>query len=40
MATWPSGKAEVCKTFITGPTPVVAFFVCPFYLQRYPLTLH
>jgi hypothetical protein len=25
MATWPSGKAEVCKTFITGSNPVVAF---------------
>ena len=23
-ATWPSGKAEVCKTFITGSNPVVA----------------
>ena len=25
MATWPSGKAEVCKTSITGSNPVVAF---------------
>ena len=24
MATWPSGKAEVCKTSITGSNPVVA----------------
>jgi hypothetical protein len=24
LATWPSGKAEVCKTFITGSNPVVA----------------
>ena len=24
MATWPSGKAKVCKTFITGSNPVVA----------------
>ncbi len=23
-ATWPSGKARVCKTLITGPNPVVA----------------
>ena len=25
VATWPSGKAEVCKTSITGSNPVVAF---------------
>ena len=25
-ATWPSGKAEVCKTSITGSNPVVASF--------------
>jgi hypothetical protein len=25
MATWPSGKAWVCKTLITGSNPVVAF---------------
>jgi hypothetical protein len=25
LATWPSGKAEVCKTSITGSNPVVAF---------------
>jgi hypothetical protein len=24
MATWPSGKARVCKTLITGSNPVVA----------------
>ena len=24
MATWPSGKAEACKAFITGSIPVVA----------------
>jgi hypothetical protein len=24
MATWPSGKAWVCKTLITGSNPVVA----------------
>jgi hypothetical protein len=23
-ATWPSGKARVCKTLITGSNPVVA----------------
>ena len=23
-ATWPSGKAEACKAFITGSNPVVA----------------
>lgn len=27
LATWPSGKAEVCKTFITGSNPVVAFTI-------------
>ena len=27
VATWPSGKARVCKTLITGSNPVVAFFV-------------
>ena len=26
MATWPSGKAEVCKTFIAGSNPAVASF--------------
>jgi NAD(P)-dependent dehydrogenase (short-subunit alcohol dehydrogenase family) len=25
MATWPSGKARVCKTLITGSNPVVAY---------------
>ncbi len=25
VATWPSGKAEVCKTFIMGSNPIVAF---------------
>ncbi len=24
QATWPSGKAEACKAFITGSNPVVA----------------
>lgn len=24
VATWPSGKARVCKTLITGSNPVVA----------------
>ena len=24
LATWPSGKAEACKAFITGSNPVVA----------------
>ena len=24
MAPWPSGKAEVCKTFMIGPTPIGA----------------
>ena len=24
LATWPSGKARVCKTLITGSNPVVA----------------
>jgi hypothetical protein len=24
MATWPSGKARVCKTLTTGSNPVVA----------------
>ena len=24
MASWPSGKARVCKTLITGPNPVDA----------------
>ena len=24
MATWPGGKAEACKAFITGSNPVVA----------------
>ncbi len=24
LATWPSGKAEVCKTFIMGSNPIVA----------------
>jgi hypothetical protein len=27
LATWPSGKAEVCKTSITGSNPVVAFLI-------------
>jgi hypothetical protein len=26
MATWPSGKARVCKTLTTGSNPVVASF--------------
>ena len=29
MATWPSGKAEACKAFITGSIPVVASIDSP-----------
>jgi hypothetical protein len=29
MASWPSGKARVCKTLITGPNPVDASMSCP-----------
>jgi 8-oxo-dGTP pyrophosphatase MutT (NUDIX family) len=33
MATWPSGKARVCKTLIMGSNPIVASFVL--MLRRY-----
>jgi hypothetical protein len=34
-ATWPSGKAGVCKTLITGSNPVVALVQDPCYLQGF-----
>ncbi len=37
MATWPSGKAEACKAFITGSIPVVASNLPPlFQFSEHP----
>ena len=41
MATWPSGKARVCKTLITGSNPVVASnyefqIMCVTFLATFP----
>jgi hypothetical protein len=33
LATWPSGKARVCKTLIMGSNPIVAFFCFKGVLQ-------
>jgi hypothetical protein len=34
LATWPSGKARVCKTLITGSNPVVASFSSKSYTLK------
>ena len=33
-ATWPSGKAEACKAFISGSNPDVASIFVPFFLPK------